>query len=205
MALPYLQSYGDPRVQKAYERSLGGEPLRSVAKALRIPLRTLARRCKDDGWIDERKARILATESEHLATTATAIDTAVAKSGEVIEPKEERTAGMDRVLRIQQQITGLLRTAYQRDLEKTLADAQASGKLPTRSQVAQLVTLGNNVLAMERKAWCVPEKMELKDTTPAAEKHVDNVRRLKEQIERDRAITPSVAAEVGGVGEHGPM
>jgi len=198
--LPYLQSYNDPKIQKAYERSLAGESLRHIAKALRISLRTLARRSKEDGWIEERKARTLATESPNVATAATAVQTGVATADESPVESETRVVGMERMLRSQQRIAGMLRSAYQRDLESTLSAAETAGKPPTRAQIAQLVILGNNVLAMERKAWCVPDKIETKDTTPTP---ADRARSLTdEQLERE--LADAQRAEVAAASRETP-
>jgi uncharacterized protein YjcR len=70
MALPYLQSYNDPKIEKAYQRFLKGETQRAIAKALKIPPRTIARYCKKDGWLAERQARHVAAESPNVAAVA---------------------------------------------------------------------------------------------------------------------------------------
>ena len=216
MGLPYLQSYNEPKLQKAYERSLAGESLRRIAKGVRFPLKTLARSCREDGWMAERKARAVAAESSP-ATVATEVASAVATAvattssesaasaadasspedgtvdhtGAPAGESESRVAGMTRMLARQQRIVSRLITAYERDVERTFADADATGRLPTRSQVAQLVSLGKNLLTMERKAWCVPDKIETKDTTLTPD---ERVRKLKDdELERELAAAEGAA------------
>src|SRR4051812_27001708 len=70
MALPYLQSYNDPKIEKAYQRFLKGETQRAIAKALKIPPRTIARYCKKDGWLAERQARNVAADAPNVAAVA---------------------------------------------------------------------------------------------------------------------------------------
>jgi hypothetical protein len=89
----------------------------------------------------------------------------------------DRAAAMERMLARQQRITSLLVGAYEKDVLKTLADAEASDRPLSRSQLAQLDKIGNSVLAMERKAWCVPDKIETKDTTPTLSERIRNEQR----------------------------
>jgi hypothetical protein len=195
--LPYLNSYNDPKIEKAYRRYLDGGTQRKIAKALKLPPRTLARYCKNDGWTAERKARTVTDEAPNVAAVA-------AEAGKVAAPAakpepaaantkpvaETRTVGMERVLARQQRITDRLVQAYERDVDKTMADAET--KPLSRSQIAQLAYLGNNLMAMERKAWCVPDKIETKDTTPTPE---DRVRKLPDDdLERQLAESERAAA-----------
>lgn len=201
MALPFLQSYADSKIDKAYRRYMAGESQRKIlGKVKGLSQRTLARYCKNDGWEGERQARALAEESPNVAAVAAeaspvAADAAKSETPAAKEP-ESRPAGMERILARQQRITGRIVEAFERDVDKTLADADAAAKPLSRSQIAQLTTLGNNLMAMERKAWCVPDKIETKDTTPAP---VDPVRNMTdEQLERrDRELADQLAAAAG--------
>jgi hypothetical protein len=186
--LPYLQAYNDPRIEKAYRRYLAGGSQRVVAAALKIPQRTLARYCKNDGWETERKARGVTEEAPTVAAVAAEASPAAAKVAAPAANPESRVVGMERILGRQQRITGRLIDAYERDVEKTLADASAPGKSLSRSQIAQLSILGNNLMAMERKAWCVPDKIETKDTTPTAADRNRNLKddELQRRIEENR-------------------
>lgn len=193
--LPYLQSYIEPKHQKAYERYLRGDSQRKIAAALKIPPRTIAHWSKTDGWEAERKARaVAASEAPNVAAVAAAVESTGGKPA--ADVKLSRTAGMEKVLERQQRIAGMLVGAYELDVEKTLSDAEASSKPLSRSQIAQLTVLGNNILAMERKAWCVPDKIETKDTTPQP---VDPIRTLTdEQLDRrERELEQQLAAAEG--------
>jgi hypothetical protein len=174
VALPFLQSYNDPKIEKAYRRYLAGESQRKIAKALKIPARSLARVCKNDGWEAERKARAVTEEAPNVAAVAAEQPQTTAPAAKPEEP-ESRLVGMERMLARQQRIVGRLVAAYEKDVEKTLVEIDI--KPLSRSQIAQLTSLGNNLMAMERKAWCVPDKIETKDTTPTK---VDEVRKLKD-------------------------
>lgn len=157
--LPYLQSYTNPKKDKAYRRYMDGESQRKISKALKIPGSTLALWSKKDGWEDERKSRKISESAEAVSAAAAAGAGADgAASGAAAQPEDRRT-GMQRMLARQQRLTGRLVEAYEQDVDKTLADAKVTGRL-TRSQIAQLTMLGNNLMAMERKAWCVPDKIE---------------------------------------------
>ncbi len=205
MPLPYLQSYNDPRIQKAYVRYLDGQSQRKIAAALKIPQRTLARYCKNDGWEAERQSRSVTEEAPTVAAVAAGnaeVATGAAKpqskaSGEA--PTESRATRMESMLARQQRIVGKLVSAYEKDVEKTLSDAEASGKQLQRAQIAQLALLGNNLMAMERKAWCVPDKIETKDTTPTP---VDPIRsQTDDQLERrKRDLEQQLAAADGRAG-----
>jgi hypothetical protein len=187
--LPYVQSYNDPKIEKAYHRYLKGDSQRAIAKALNIPPRTVARYCKKDGWQSEREARHVAAEAPNVAAVAATVQTPAATEGPV---PESRMVGMERMLGAQQQLTGLLVEAFKKDVEKTIADAATVGKPMSRSQIAQLTSLGNNLLTMQRKAWCVPDKIETKDTTPTAP---DRVRTLKDDELQNRLTEARRARE----------
>lgn len=182
MALPFLQSYNDPKKEKAYRRYMAGETQRAICKALKVPKSTLALWSKRDGWEEERQARKIAAEAEPKAEAPQNVGP-VGPSAEPVVQVESRMAGMERMLARQQRIVGRLLTAYEQDVERTMTEAEKTGKPVTRSQIHQLTTLGNNLLTMERKAWCVPDKIETKDTTPPAE---DKVRKLKDEELRQR-------------------
>jgi hypothetical protein len=202
VALPFLQSYNDPKIQKAYQRYMAGGTQRQIIKALKIPQRTLARYCRNDGWEAERKARGVVDEAPTVAAVAAGAAAPAAKdespAAKPAEP-ETRPVGMERILARQQRVTGLLVGAYEKDVEKTIADAEANGKPLQRSQIAQLTTLGNNLMSMERKAWCVPDKIQTEDTTP---KPVDPIRNLTddELDRRDRELAKQLEASEGRAG-----
>jgi hypothetical protein len=176
MPLPFLQSYNDPKIEKAYRRYLAGESQRQIlGKVKGLSQRTLARYCKNDGWEAERQARAVTEEAPNVAAVAAGDPnvTAAAATLDQAAPTESRATRMDSMLSRQQRIVGRLVEAYEKDVEKTLADeAKVS-----RTQIYQLTTLGNNLMSMERKAWCVPDKIETKDTTPTP---VDPIRNLKD-------------------------
>lgn len=191
MSLPLLQSYNDPKKQKAYLRYMEGGTQRTIAAKLKIPARTIAHWSKADGWEEERKARKLAGESPNVAAVAAEplqeASTAATNAESPGEPQgatgESRTVRMERMLERQQRMAGRLVVALERDIDQTFAAAEAVGKTPTRAQIAQLTSLSNNLLALERKAWQVPDKIETKDTTP---QRPDPVRELTdEQLERE--------------------
>src|SRR3954463_14496881 len=109
--LPLLQSYADPKKQKAYEKYLQGESQRKIAEALKLPPRSLARWCKEDGWENERRARaVAAIAAPNVAAVAASI-----AAGEVATPsvKLSRSAGMERILQRQQHLTGLIVDAFE--------------------------------------------------------------------------------------------
>lgn len=180
MSLPYLQSYNDPKIEKAYRLYLdGGTQRKILGKVKGLSQRTLARYCKNDGWEAERKARSVTEEAPNVAAVAAEVAAPAAKPAET----ESRTVRMERMLERQQRIAGRLLSALERDIEQTFAAAEAAGKNPTRAQIAQLTSLSNNLLSMERKAWGVPDKIETKDTTP---QKPDPVREMTdEQLERE--------------------
>jgi hypothetical protein len=201
--LPYLQSYNDPKIEKAYRRYLiGGKKnsQRAVAKALKLPLRSLSRYCKNDGWEAERKARAVSDEAPNVAAVAAAATEVAAPAAKPSVDSESRPAGMERILGRQQRLTGLLVSALERDIERTLTEADESHRPLSRAQIAQLTTLSNNLLAMERKAWCVPDKIETKDMTPTAE---DRVRKLKDD-ELDRALAAAEGAAIAATSREAP-
>lgn len=190
MSLPLLQSYNDAKKQKAYLRYMEGKSQREVAAKLKIPARTVAHWSKADGWEEERKARKIAGESPNVAavaaeTTPPLQDAATTPPAEA--STETRPQRMERMLARQQMMAGRLVGALAIDIEQTFAAAEAAGKNPTRAQIAQLTSLSNNLLALERKAWGVPDKIETKDTTPHKP---DPVRELTdEQLERELEAT----------------
>jgi hypothetical protein len=162
--LPLLQSYADPKKQKAYERYiLNGDSQRTIASSLKITSRTVANWSSADGWEAERQARRISAEVGPNVSAAAA----AARNDSDAAPRESRAVGMDKMLERQQRIAGLLVGAFEEDVENAFDQAEKAGKTGlTRAQLAQLTMLGNNVLALERKAWCVPDKIETKDTTP---------------------------------------
>lgn len=192
MALPFLQSYNDPKKQKAYLRYMEGKSQRQICAALKLSRRTFNSWSKKDEWEEERKARKIAASSEAIVSATAQPDAPPAPPlapGGAIDSNparpETRLQGMERMLARQQRLTGKLLDAYERDVDKTLADAETTGKTLSRSQVAQLTTLGNNLMAMERKAWCVPDKIETRDTTP---QKADPIREMTDdQLERELA------------------
>jgi hypothetical protein len=195
VTLPYLQSYNDPKIDKAYKRYLIGgrkNSQRALAKELKLPPRTLARYCKNDGWEAERKARTVTEEAPTVAAVAAASEDVAAPAAKPEPQQESRLVGMERILARQQRVTGLLVDAYEVDVEKALSDARTAGRTLQRTQIAQLAMLGNNLMAMERKAWCVPDKIETKDTTPTP---ADRVRGLSDDdLERQLAAAEGAAA-----------
>lgn len=198
MALPLQHSYNDPKRQKAYERYvLKGQSQRKIAVDLKIPPRTVAYWSKEDGWEGERRARKIAAESPEVAAVAASDESLLQPepTGAALPP-ESRAVGMERMLQKQQRLTGKLVAAFERDVDKTLADAEASGQGLRRTQIAQLTQLGNSLLAMQRKAWCVPDKIETTDTTPPTPDPLRNM--TDEQIkQRDRELAEQLAAAEG--------
>jgi hypothetical protein len=203
VALPYLQSYNDPKIEKAYRLYLGGASQRKIlGKVKDLSQRTLARYCKNDGWEAERKARAVTEEAPNVAAVAAGNSKVAAAAANpaaatpVTHPTTEtRAVGMDRVLGRQQRIVGRLVEAFERDVERTLTAATADKPL-SRSQIAQLTQLGNNLLAMERKAWCVPDKIETKDTTPPPADPLRNM--TDDQLDRrERELEQQLAAAEG--------
>ncbi len=191
--LPYLQSYNDPKVDRAYRRFLAGESQRKLAKTLRIPLRTLNRIAVADGWRAEREARKVASQAGGVATAVASVATESTTSSVADATKaESRTVGMDRMLRAQQGFCSRLVEALNQDASRTFEEAEKSGRPVTRSQIAQLASLGERLLTMQRKAWCVPDKIETKDTTPTPE---DKVRKLSDdELDRELAREEGIAA-----------
>lgn len=199
--LPYQQAYNDPKKEKAYHRYLDGETQRRIATALKISPRTLANWSKQDGWEAERKARKIAASSEAVAAAAAA----GAAEPETTAPTEDsrtetRLVGMERILGRQQRVTGRLVEAFEKDVERLFAQADTTGKPITRSAIAQAAMLGNTLLAMERKAWCVPDKIETKDTTPTPE---DKVRKLTDD-DLDRQLADAERAEAAAAARKAP-
>jgi hypothetical protein len=192
--LPLLQSYADPKKQKAYERYiLDGDSQRTIASALKITSRTVANWSSADGWEAERQARRVGAEVGPNVSAAAA----AARNDSEAPPRESRAVGMDKMLERQQRIAGLLVGAFEEDVENAFDQAEKAGKTGlTRAQLAQLTMLGNNVLALERKAWCVPDKIETKDTTPTP---ADPVRNLtdEELDRRERELDDLIAAAEG--------
>lgn len=207
MSLPYLLSYEDSKIEKAYHRYLEGESQKKIAKALKIPERTLARRCIEGGWEDERKIRrTVADETPVVAavaveqTSATATESAplpepTPKHGpEPDVPQENQRHAIDRMLRKQQRFVDRLVDAADRASEELIASIEGKPARVAFAQVSQLSTLGGRLLEMQRKAYRVPDKMEIEDTTPA-QKHIDNVRRLREEREvRERGAVAAATA-----------
>lgn len=195
--LPLLQSYAEPRKQKAYERYMHGDSQRTIAAALKITARTVANWSSADGWEAERQARRIGTDDAPNVSAAAA----ATNGGRDPIVRESRAVGVESVLERQQRITSRLVGAFEEDVEQAFAAAEAAGKTTiTRAQIAQLTVLGSNVLALERKAWCVPDKIETKDTTPQP---VDPVRGLTdEQLDRrERELDEQLAAAAGRAGE----
>jgi hypothetical protein len=198
--LPYIQSYTDAKKEKAYRRYMDGQAQRKVAASLKISPRTLASWSKADGWEAERKARKIAAETPEVAAAAAggAVEQHFAATPPADAPPETRAAGMERMLGQQQRLAGILMTALRKDIEGTVEAAAAAGKTLSRSQISQLTTLSNNLCTLERKAWCVPDKLETKDTTPTPE---DRLRKLtdddldRELAEAERAATSSAQRE----------
>lgn len=190
MSLPYLNSYNDPKKQKAYLRYMEGKSQREIAEKLKIPARTVAHWSKADSWEEERKSRKIAGETPNVAAVAAEVSAPLQGAAtepskpQADDPSESRLTRMERMLARQQRMAGLLVGALEIDIQQTFAAAEAAGKTPTRAQIAQLTTLSNNLLTMERKAWCVPDKIQTEDTTPRPE---DKVRKLTDE-ELDRRI-----------------
>lgn len=210
MKIPFKELYLlEPKWQECYERYVGvdgnGETQRSLAAALGFPLRTIAWRCSKDGWQADREARRAAIESGDFASLAVATE-AAEDSGSVSEIVPE---SVDDVLRRQQRVAQMLSVALEEDVERTIVTAVMSGKHLARGALLQLATVVNNIHALERKAHRLPDKIETKDTTPTADRHIDAIRRLKaEEEQRRAAVLKSQAAttmEEAGTGEHGPM
>ncbi|HMJ86534.1 MAG TPA: hypothetical protein VK504_25325 [Vicinamibacterales bacterium] len=178
--LPFLNTYNDPKVQRAYERYLSGESQRKILKSVKIAPRTLARRCKDDGWEAERQARRVAAEASQSLPSAAAGESV---APEVIDATDEsRLTTIDRMLREWQVVTGHLRRWVVSEAHSLFTPAD--GKRPRLQQVMQLGVLTERLASLDKKVHCVPDKIETKDTTP---KDVDRVRSLTdEQLERER-------------------
>lgn len=227
--LPYLLTYTDPKLEQAYQRYLAGESQRKLAKDLGISERTLARRSKEDGWEDERRTRrasaegavadvVAAVAAEPVESAAIVAAELAAAPQEQAQPTEQkaprplpygadeapltadqRIRSMDAMLRRQQRFADRLARAMDTETERIVAEAERSGRTLRLSQISQLAVLGERVLSMQRRAYCVPDKFEIKDTTPAADKHIDTVRRLREEREaaaRAAEQTPAAAAHV---------
>jgi hypothetical protein len=187
MALPYLLAYADPKIQQAYELYLGGMAQRDAATKTGCPYRTLARHCSQDGWEAERKARGIAKDTPHVAALAAAEPSSAATMAALAatvedEPVDEHYGGMPasmvRILRRQQRLTGMLLQAVEAEVEREFSLAKTAGKPVRFGQIMRLSMLTNLVTAMERKAHCVPDKLEVKDTSTPAQKHIDTVRQL---------------------------
>lgn len=201
MALPYLQSYNEAKKQKAYVLYLEGGTQRKIAAKLKIPARTIAHWSKADDWEGERKARKFAGDAPNVAAVAAEASRPLQGAATGPVPNESRAVRMERMLDRQQRMAGRLVEALETDIAQTFAAAETVGKSPTRAQIAQLTTLSNNLLALERKAWCVPDKIETKDTTP---EKVDPVRNLTdEQLEsKERELNRQLAEAEGREGPH---
>lgn len=159
MALPLLQSYTDAKMQKAYERYVAGESQRKIIKALKIAPRTLARRCKDDGWEAERQAHraasaMAASESQPLPNEA-AIKTPLPDCEEI----ELRSVAMERMLREWQGIVAKLRGWVEAEVKVVFSEAAKSSKRPTVQKMMQLGNMANSFATLDKKVWCVPEKI----------------------------------------------
>lgn len=199
MPLPFIQSYTDAKIEKAYRLYMGGATQRQVLRKVKgLAQRTLARRCKDDGWEAERRGRAAAEESPNVAAVAASEATMAAAAAKPTETQapESRLVGMERMLGQQQRIAGLLSDALRKDIDGTVTAAEGAGKSLSRSQIVQLANLANNVFTLERKAWGVPDKLETKDTTP---KPVDPIRSMtdEELDRRDRELAQQLAASTG--------
>jgi hypothetical protein len=226
--LPYLLSYSDAKLDEAYRRYQNGESQRQIIKALGIAQRTLARRCKEDGWEEERRARRAAAETPALAeavaaATAEPLPVVAASipdmpddaaqphetAGEEALPEdaepEGRLRAMERMLAGQKRYADRLAKALDRAALEMLASVAGKPARAVITQINQLAVLGEKVLGMQRKAWCVPDKIETKDTTPTA---ADRVRVLSdEQLDREleaaeRAATAAVAREAASESVH---
>lgn len=200
MSLPYLHAYNDIKLQKAYELYLGGMSQAAAAKASKVPPRTLQRRCSEDGWTAERQARravspptvppMAAGDRSAPPSATQTSDAATVSSGAPVA--ESRLAGMEAMLREWQGTIALLRVSLTEEIRSVFVDAAANGKRPTRSQIAQYTALATNLAALDKKVWCVPDKIQTEDTTPTPE---DRVRKLKDdELERELAREQGTAA-----------
>lgn len=195
MPLPYLQSYNDPKIEKAYRLYLDGASQRKIlSKVKGLAQRTLARYCKNDGWEAERQARAAAAESPNVAaaTAAACPETKPAATAPASEVPGTRAAGVERMLGQLQHMAGCLTGALQREIEDSLAAAAAAGRNLSRPQIVQLMKLLELAVSLQKKAWCVPDKIETKDTTP---QKPDPIREMTDdQLERELAAARAADA-----------
>ncbi len=192
MALPYLQSYTDLKLQKAYEIYVGGASQGKAAKVSRVSRRTLERRCAEDGWAAEKRTRKMAEGTKRVppigagaAETSPAAAQVTENATQASSPHESRSVGMEAMLREWQGIVAVLRGEMAVEVAAEREKAIAAGKRMPRQQIAQLSALAGNLAALDKKVWCVPDKIETKDTTPTAE---DRVRSLKDD-DLERQLT----------------
>ena len=192
MDLPLLNSYADIKMQKAYERYVCGESQAKIVKALKVAPRTLARRCKVDGWEAERQARKAANLAAAAAVPTTPILPNKAAPESPLPELETRSALMERMLREWQDTVALLRGWIGDEVRSVFRDAAAAGKRPAIQKVMQLANMTNSVATLDKKVHCVPDKIETKDTTPTPE---DKARKLTdEQLDRQLAEAEGATA-----------
>lgn len=110
------------------------------------------------------------------------------------EPDEEPLdgrPGIDRMLRRQQRVVDRLARAVDRASAELLAGLRGKPARTVLSQVTSLVALGQRLFEMQRKAYRVPDKMEVEDTTPTA---ADRVRKLTDDQLNDQLSAARAAA-----------
>lgn len=191
MSLPLLQPYSDIKLQKAYELFLAGTSQEKAAKLAKVPLRTVQRRCSEDGWVGQRQA-FAATAPPQVppvaagdASTPPSSPQPAEQAVDVPKPFESRAAGMEAMLREWQEVVAVLRGTLVAEVKAAAAEVANVGKRMTRAQIGQYTTLVNNLATLDKKVWCVPDKIETKDTTPAP---TDPIRNLTDdQLERELA------------------
>jgi DNA invertase Pin-like site-specific DNA recombinase len=210
--LQYLLSYEDRKIEKAYHRYLEGQSQKKIAKALKIPERTLARRCKEGEWEAERKIRqaagdepevvaaVAADQSRATATEAAPLPEAPPKPGPDADATEPEQRSIDSMLLRQQRFTDRLFDCVDRASEELLRDLSGKPARVALAQASQLSTLGGRLLEMQRKAYRVPDKIETKDTTPTVE---GRVRKLKDD-ELDRELAAVERAEAAAAAREAP-
>lgn len=183
MSIPYLLSYDDPKIEKAYHRYLDGDSQRTVAKKLKVPLRTLQRYCKADGWEAERQARRDSALQKAMAASSDKVAADVCAAANVT-PLERMQVMLERQQRVASRVVAMICEAA----ESLIVEAETKPGTNARMKLsigAQVLTITTRALEMERKAYRVPDKMELENTTPTP---ADRVRTLKDdELERELA------------------
>jgi hypothetical protein len=104
---------------------------------------------------------------------------------------------MEAMLREWQGVVALLRRSFVQEVRSIFANTE---KPPTRNQIAQFTTLTANLAALDKKVWCVPDKIETKDTTPTP---ADKVRGMSDD-DLDRQLAAAEGAASSAASREAP-